>query len=541
MEATKGSDMTAEADIVVAGAGHNSLITACYLAKAGYSVLAVDARHIPGGGAATEEMLAPGYLVDSCSTGHTLIQGNPLMANDELGLLADHGLEYAHPDPVAHVMFPDGEQFTHWLDMERTVDAIGRYSKADAEAYRRLIAEWREVKQLFNRAQFSPLGRGPGLDQMLDGHRNGNVWKRRRVMSSWEVIRHEFESRHIRSYMLWQAYQTMVRPDAAGTGPLAYSIIAGRQEKSWSIPVGGSGKLTDALVACLESYGGRIETDVMVDSLILKGGRAVGVRARDGREFRARLAVLSTIHVKRLIDMAPAESWDEAWRYGVSTYDPGAAGFAVYLGATAPPVFETGDGPISAVSAGYAGWPEDILDHARIAYDGDWQDRIGWMLVATPTLVDQSRVPVAGHHTVKLLNTVGHRMPEGCAYADVMARRARELRDLTQRMCPGFTDEVVIAEYVKGPVEFETSNPAMVNGAWHGGDRGITFAGPQRPVPGWAAHRTPIEGLYQTGATTYPGGSVTGGPGRNAAIVMIDDLGGDFESLTHGRMAAKSG
>lgn len=526
-------NMVQSADIVVAGAGHNSLITACYLAKAGYGVLAVDARHIPGGGAATEEMLGPGYRVDSCSTGHTLIQGNPLMVNDELGLLAEHGLEYAHPDPVAHVMFPDGKQLTHYLDLERTVDAIAHYSAADAAAYRRLITEWADVKHLFNRAQFSPLGHGRSLDQMLDEHPMSNVWKRRRVMSSWDVIRHEFSNRHIRSYMLWQAYQTMVRPDSAGSGPLAYSIVAGRQEKSWSIPLGGSGKLTDALVACFESYGGRIETDVMVDSLLLDRGRAVGVRAIDGREFRADVAVLSTIHVKRLVDMAPAESWDHAWRYGVSTYDSGAAGFAVYLGTTAPPVFETADGPVSAVSAGYAGWPEDILDHARIAYDGGWQDRIGWMLAATPTLVDQSRVPVPGHQTVKLLNTVGHVLPEGSDYGEVMARRARELKDLTRWMCPSFTDDVVVAEYVKGPIEFEESNPAMVNGAWHGGDRGITFAGPQRPAPGWAQHRTPILGLYQTGATTYPGGSVTGGPGRNAARIMIEDLGKDFEPLTH--------
>jgi phytoene dehydrogenase-like protein len=126
---------------------------------------------------------------------------------------------------------------------------------------------------------------------------------------------------------------------------------------------------------------------------------------------------------------------------------------------------------------------------------------------------------------VKLLNTVGHVIPEGRGYGEVMARRARELKDLTRWMCPSFTDDVVIAEYVKGPAEFEEANPAMVNGAWHGGDRGITFAGPQRPAPGWAAHRTPIPGLYQTGATTYPGGSVTGGPGRNAAIVMLEDLG----------------
>ena len=93
-------DMTHTADIVVAGAGHNSLITAAYLAKAGYECLVLDARAIPGGGAATEELLGPGYRIDSCSTGHTIIRVNPLLMNDELGLHADYGLEYLEPDPV---------------------------------------------------------------------------------------------------------------------------------------------------------------------------------------------------------------------------------------------------------------------------------------------------------------------------------------------------------------------------------------------------------------------------------------------------------
>ena len=125
--------MTADADIVVAGAGHNSLIAACYLAKAGYRCLVLDARDVPGGGATTEELLLPGYKVDSCATGHTLIRVNPLLTRDELGLIRDYGLRYVDPDPVAHVAFPDGEQLTMWLDKDRTaaetpapVDVIGR-------------------------------------------------------------------------------------------------------------------------------------------------------------------------------------------------------------------------------------------------------------------------------------------------------------------------------------------------------------------------------------------------------------------------------
>ena len=158
--------MTADADIVVAGAGHNSLITACYLAKAGYRVLVLDARPIPGGGAATEEPLLPGYRIDSCSTGHTIIQGNPLIADDELGLLGEHGLRYVDPDPVATVGFPDGEQLTHWLDVDRTLDEFGRFSKADAEAYSRMLREWDDVKALFGASQYRPIGVGKRIQNI---------------------------------------------------------------------------------------------------------------------------------------------------------------------------------------------------------------------------------------------------------------------------------------------------------------------------------------------------------------------------------------
>lgn len=100
--------MTTTTDFVVAGGGHNSLITAAYLAKAGYEVVVLDARAEPGGGAATEEILLPGFWFDTCSTGHTMIQVNPLLARDELGLISEHGLQYVSPDPVAHVVFQIG-------------------------------------------------------------------------------------------------------------------------------------------------------------------------------------------------------------------------------------------------------------------------------------------------------------------------------------------------------------------------------------------------------------------------------------------------
>jgi len=114
--------MSRTVDIVVAGAGHNSLITAAYLAKAGYEVLVLDARPVAGGGAVTEELSLPGFKFDSCSTGHTLIQPNPVLRDDELGLKRDYGLEYVQPDPIAHARLP-GRRVVHALAPTSTARA----------------------------------------------------------------------------------------------------------------------------------------------------------------------------------------------------------------------------------------------------------------------------------------------------------------------------------------------------------------------------------------------------------------------------------
>jgi phytoene dehydrogenase-like protein len=527
-------------DVVVAGAGHNSLITAAYLAKAGYECLVLDARPIPGGGAATEELLLPGYKIDSCSTGHTLIQVNPLLAEDELGLRADYGLEYLAPNPVGHVAFPDGEQLTMWLDLYRTCGEIGRFSARDAEAYRRMIEEYDEVKGIFGRARSLPLGFGPSLEQLLLEHPRGRTWLRRNAISAWEIIRREFESRHVRAFMVWMAFQTLVPVDAPGSGMLAYSLIFGRQQRSWTIPRGGSGALTDALVRVIEDHGGTVLCDRRVVGLVLEGGRCAGVETDDGERYLAREAVVSTIHVKHLVEMAPAEAWGEDFLYGVDTYDIGMPGMAAYFATTEPPRFETPDGPRSAVSAGIADWPEEVIRCGRNIKDGRPVKGVPWLLVATPTLVDPSRAP-EGHHTVKLLSPQAWELSEGRDWDWFKEELADRQLEHLRRFAPNLTDDKIVASFVKSPADIERSNAHMIRGAFHGGDRSLPFSGANRPVPGFADHRTPIPGLYQTGGTTHPGGSITGFPGRNAATVVLTDLGRDPEEVMAGGGPARAG
>jgi len=516
-----------EADIVIAGAGHNALIAAAYLAQAGKSVAIADARSIPGGGVSTEEFL-PGYFMDSCSTGHTIIQGNPVIKDDSLGLIKKHGLKYVDPDPVARVAMPDGEQIGMYLDKNKTYAEFARFSDRDADRYFSMLEDWELAKVAFSQANNTPIGWGPPLDQLLDKLPNGGTWRRRRALSAVDVIMHEFTEEHIQTFLLWEACQTFGSIDLPGSGVLPYSIMGGRQERSWTIPVGGSGKLTDALVSAITEQGGTFHCNTQVTSLLLDGKRCIGFESSEGTQFIGNEGVLSTIHIKHLVDMAPREAWGEDFVYGVDTYDIGIPLFAAFLVMSEVPTFLGKTPADTAVSSGLALWPQETVQLVRDMRDRKPVEDSAWTLVATPSLVDPSRAP-EGKHTVKILVPCSHVAPYGGnSWDDVKEKHADRMVDYISTAIPNINPEKIEARIVKSPLDIERANQHMINGCAHGGDKGVPFSGPLRPVPGWATHKMPIDGLYQTGGTTHPGGSITGAPGRNAAMVMMKDLGLDF-------------
>jgi phytoene dehydrogenase-like protein len=174
-------------DIVVAGAGHNSLAAACYLSKAGYRCLVLEGRPMLGGGTKTAELTLRGFHHDVCSSDHQFIQDNPLLRNDELHL-KDYGLEYIYPDPVYHVPFPDGSYITQWQDLDRTVEEFAKFSKKDAGAYRRMVKEVEAIRPLLRTFTYSPIGFTKPLSDLIAEHPQGKFWRRRMVMSAWDIL-----------------------------------------------------------------------------------------------------------------------------------------------------------------------------------------------------------------------------------------------------------------------------------------------------------------------------------------------------------------
>lgn len=510
-------------DVVVAGAGHNALIATAYLARAGLRCLVLEARPEIGGDTSVEEMPLPGFWHDSCSTAHSLFQASPIYQHDELRL-SEYGLSYLHPDPVAHVPLPDGSYVTQWRDAERTCAELARFSRRDADSYRRLLAGYQAIAPVLTAHRYTPIGFGPALSERLAAHPHGALWRRRLAMSSWDIIRDTFEDWHVRTYMLWMATQTVQPADRPGTGMLAYSLVYGRQRHSWAVPKGGSGELVAALARLIEAAGSVIVRGAEVTDLVIEDGRCTGVRTADGTAYRASRAVLSSIHIKHLAEMATPAAWGEDFRYGVATWQAGVSLFASYYAVSEPPAYPVEGGVLRPLASGTATSPEREL---RLAADF----RAGYVDVDDPTLLvlcattaDPSRAP-AGQHTLKIVGMCPYDLPEGPQHWDAIKEEVADAHlAAVRRYAPNLTSDVILGRVVRSPLDLERFNAHNWHGSCHGGDLSPAQEGDLRPVPGWASHRLPIPGLYQTGSTTHPGGSVSGGPGRNAAAVLLHDL-----------------
>jgi phytoene dehydrogenase-like protein len=523
-----------EFDVVVAGAGHNSLIAAAYLAKAGLRCLVLEARQEVGGDTSSQELTLPGFWHDTCSTAHNLLQSSPIIRDDELGLTG-YGLEYLHPDPVVHLPFPDGSWLTQWRDLDRTCEEFAKFDRRDATALRRMLDAYAGIAPLVSRYRYTPADQAEPLAQLLAGHpRGGARWPRTDAMSAWEVIRHEFADEHTRAFMLWMSFMTMQPPDRPGTGLLAYSLAFGRQQHSWTLPRGGSIALPRALCRLIEDHGGTVLTGATVAGLVIEGGRCTGVELDTGERLRAGRAVLSTIHVKHLVNMAPRDVWGEEFCYGVDTWQPGMAMFVTHYATTTPPRFAAGGPAVTPVASGTPHSTARMLRlgadfrAGRVALD----DPV--LLVLCPTVADPSRAPV-GRHTLKVVGFQPYELPAGPQRWDEMREEVSDANlALLRSYAPGLTGDVILARAVKSPLDLERFNAHNWHGSCHGGDMTPAQSGRLRPAPGWAGHRMPIPGLYQTGATTHPGGSVSGAPGRNAAAVLLADLGMSLDAALSG-------
>jgi phytoene dehydrogenase-like protein len=503
-------------DFVVAGAGHNSLVCSAYLAKAGYKVLVLEGRPTIGGGCKTAEVCLPGFKEDLCSSVHSGLQANPLLRNNELNL-RDYGLEYIDPDPVMHIPFLDGASITVWRDLDRTCETIARFSKKDAETFRRLVPEFK------SNTQNAAADRGPN-------RRPPGVFQRLSAMSGYDATRMLFESDHMRAACLSCGHFGGVPGGDFGTGNQAFSLM-GQVLSGRPIAKGGSGMLSVALGRFLEAHNGVVLTNKPVARLVIENGKCTGVECVDGSRYRAEKAVVSTIHVKHLVNMAPIELWGEEFTRNLEVFQPEHAMFSFHFATSDPPKYAlAGGGTISTVEASLMEHPESVLLLNVYNARGEVNVEDIPLQIVSPSVGDPSRAP-AGHHTVKIEGTMPYALKEGPRHWDnIKDRVAEKILGRLRRVSPNLTPDKILAKFLESPLDIERMNPAMWRGSAHHGDRRL---------PQFASYKMPIPGLYQTGACTSPGGSITGMPGRNAAAALLKDMGTSIEEVVNKNVSEK--
>ncbi|HEX7825299.1 MAG TPA: NAD(P)/FAD-dependent oxidoreductase, partial [Mycobacterium sp.] len=334
--------------------------------------------------------------------------------------------------------------------------------------------------------------------------------------SAWDVIASTFQHPVSRRVMAWMSFATIQPPQRPGTGVLPAAIMAGRLAFGWATPVGGSGALPNALAAHITDHGGTVEASAWVRSILVEQGRCVGVRTDDGREFRAGRAVVAGSHLRELPGMlgvtsAVADEAARCWR-------PGIPLFAVHFALREDARYRSGSGPLVS-AAGGLGSPEGLLRQVDGLSSGRIETEDPWLLMMSSTAVDPDRAPGG---TFKFL-TAAPMQHGGGAWSDADAMAyARVLLGIARRHVDGIDDADILAIRPESPTSLAEHNLSNIGGSCHGGEFAMDDG---TVIPGWLDYRTDVPGLYLTGSTSHPGGSVSGRPGRNTARTVLADLG----------------
>lgn len=500
-------------DAIVIGGGHNGLVAAAYLARAGCSTLVLEARDDVGGTAASEGF--GGATVNICSCDHVTFRTTPVIA--ELGL-ESYGLRYVDIEPSGvNLAWSDPERpWVHWHDVERTLDGLARSHPGEVDGYRRYVRDARPAAELILAAAAEPptlrgLGR-LALRRRLAGLGTVFGWSRR---SAADVMRSYFGHAALRGAplvggpMVWG-----LSPELPGTG-LGALGPALRHVARVGRPVGGSGRVPAALRASIEAQGGTVRTGTRVAAILCGRDRAVGVRLADGTEITG-AAIVSAADPRRTFvewlqsPPAGASSLVERWRAKA----PGD-GFESKIDAvvTAPPVLRGSPHPLSSTLTVAPSIAEMDVAYRQLGA-GMVIERPG-LFVNVPSLADPTLAP-AGRHVLSievLLTPYAH--PGGWA----ASREPARWLELVAGLCEGDLLGSIEAHRVMTPEVYEREFHLPRGHATSFG--GGPLAALRNPDPELTRYETRVPGLYLTGAATFPGAGIWGASGRNCATVVL--------------------
>ncbi len=534
-------------DVVIIGAGHNGLVCAAYLLKAGYSVALLEKRSIPGGAATTEELLpkeAPGFKFNLCAIDHEFIHLGPVVEELEL---EKYGLEYLYCDPVVFCPHPDGKYFLGHKSLDKTCAEIARYSQRDAVKYKEFTEYWQRAL-----SAMIPMFNAPPKS-ILDIAGNYNITKikdlfavvgspsktldfvRNMLNSGEDILNEWFDSEFLKA-PLARLCAELGAPPSQKTLAIGAIMMAMRHNPGMARPRGGTGALTQALVNCVTSKGGIILTEQQVEKILIDDGKAVGVRVAGGKEYRAKEAVISNIDAKRvfmqMVDKSDSDAADPNLheRLKRRIVNNNETILKVDLALNEPLRFEHHEHKDEYLVGSIL--IADSVNHVEQAHSlctlGQIPDADPSMYIVMPSFRDPSLAP-PGKHTLWIEFFAPYQIKDangtglnGTGWTDELKNKvADRVIDKLADYAPNVKD-ATIARAVESPAELGERLGAYKGNYYHLDmtlDQMIFF----RPLPEIANYKTPIEDLYLTGAGTHPGGSISGMPGRNCARVFLQN------------------
>jgi phytoene dehydrogenase-like protein len=521
-------------DVIVIGGGHNGLVNAAYLARAGRKVLVLERRHVLGGAAVTEE-IHPGFKYSVCSYVVSLLRPEIIRELD----LPRHGLEILPLDGTFTPM-PNGDYLWRVNDHAKTRREIARHSRVDAEAYeeygKAMVEMGRFVKPILDIVPPDPTSLHPRglMDLAFLGRRFQALSDEDKynqvqlmTMSAVDFLDQWFETDVLKATMAASGIiGTFLGVRSPGTAYVLLHHYMGEIDgafRSWGLSRGGTGAISNAIADAAREAGVEIRTETAVSKIIVKDDAAVGVVLANGDYITGNVISSSVDPNLTFLKMVGKEHLPAEFVEDIARYKFRGSSGKVNLALDALPDFNAMPGPGAHLRGAISISPS--IDYMERAYDDAKYGRFSrhpYIDIVIPSLTDPSVAPPGKHVMSCFVQYAPYHLKEG-TWDDQRDAFGDAVIDTIAEHAPNIKD-IILHRQVLTPLDIERDF-GLTEGNIFQGELTLEQLFFLRPAPGWAQYKTPVRNLYMCGSATHPGGGIMGAPGRNAARRILKELG----------------